>query len=119
MEAYGVLSQSESRANYDIIRMKNPAAFADVDEAECAKESRFDLRDKSGNTAVKAPAADSYAAERMAELAMQRKKFNANHLGMYMGGLPRPGKGSIRGKALGHVGEFHQPHVHNFIENYH
>jgi hypothetical protein len=119
MEAYGVLSQSESRANYDIIRMKNPAAFAEVDEAEWAKESRFDLRDKSGNTAVKAPAADSYAAERMAELAMQRKKFNANHLGMYMGGLPRPGKGSIRGKALGHVGEFHQPHVHNFIENYH
>ena len=119
MEAYGVLSVSESRANYDILRQKNPAAYAEVDEAEWAKETRFDLRDASGNVAIKTPAADSYAAERGAELAMQRKKFNANHLGMYRGGLPRPGKGPIRGNSLGNIGEFHQPKVHNMMENYH
>jgi len=36
-----------------------------------------------------------------------------------MGGLPRPGRGTLRGTALGHAGEFHQPSVHNFLNNYH
>ncbi len=44
---------------------------------------RPDLRDKQGNTSVAAPAAESYAAERLAELKEQRKRYNVNHLGMY------------------------------------
>ena len=36
MEAFGVLSINESRANYDLLRRKNPDNYADVSEAEFA-----------------------------------------------------------------------------------
>ena len=118
MEAYGVLSVNESRASYDLSLKKDPDAYRDVSEAEFMKANRPDQRDKSGSFAA-APSAGSYAEERMAELKMQREKYNANHLGLYKGGLPRKGRGAIRGNALGYVGEFHQPSVHNHLENYH
>lgn len=54
-----------------------------------------------------APKAGSYAEERMAELKMQREKYNVNHIGLYRGGLPKKGRGAIRGSALGAIGEFH------------
>jgi len=66
-----------------------------------------------------APTAGSYAEERLAELKMQREKYNVNHIGLYRGGLPKKGRGALRGNALGYVGEFHQPSVHNHLENYH
>lgn len=55
----------------------------------------------------------------MQELKEERAKYNVNHLGNYQGGLPVKGRGSIRGTALGPAGEFHQPSVHNFLNNYH
>lgn len=45
--------------------------------------------------------------------------YNANDLGYYRGGVPAPGRGAIRGKAIGIPGEFHAPAVHNFLNNYH
>ena len=54
-----------------------------------------------------APRAGSYAEERMAELKMQREKYNVNHIGLCKGGLPKKGRGAIRGSALGAIGEFH------------
>ena len=69
MEAYGVLSQSESRANYDILRRQRPDDYTDVGEAEWTKANRPDMRGPDGNTPIKSHAAESYAAERMAELA--------------------------------------------------
>mgnify|MGYP006193041973 CR=1 FL=1 len=36
MEAFGVLSINESRANYDLLRRKNPDNYNDVSEAEFA-----------------------------------------------------------------------------------
>lgn len=45
--------------------------------------------------------------------------YNANDLGYYKGGVPRKGRGAIRGNSLGNVNEFHQPSVHNFLHNYH
>lgn len=119
MEAYSVLSVRESRANYDIIKRKNPDAFKEVSEAEFIKEKRFDLRDAAGNTPIAKNDPSSYAAERIAELAVERAKYNVNHLGNYKGGLPQRGRGAIRGTALGAIGEFHQPSVHNFLNNYH
>lgn len=120
MEAYGVLSVSESRANYDLSRKKNPDAYADVSEAEWEKTSRPDLRDAKGNipAAAPSPSAESYAAERLAELKMQRKKYNVNDLGFYRGGLPKKNRGPMRGTALGNPGEYHQPTTHNFLDNY-
>jgi len=51
-EAYGVLSISESRANYDILRKKTPHLFDEISEEAWIKDNRPDLRDKMGNTPV-------------------------------------------------------------------
>lgn len=118
-EAFGILSVSESRANYDLLRRKNPNLYGDVSEADFNRANRPDLRDKSGGIPMKAPSADSYAAERAAELAQQRKIYNVGHLGYYNGGVPQKGRGNLRGTALASPGYFHQPSVHNYLENYH
>jgi hypothetical protein len=67
----------------------------------------------------KAPLVGSYAEERLAELKQERAKYNVNDLGFYRGGIPKRGRGPIRGASLGPAGEFHQPTVHNFLNNYH
>jgi len=66
-----------------------------------------------------APKKGSYAETRMTELADQRKQYNVNHLGLYRGGVPVKGRGSIRGGAIGRPGEFHSPKIHNELEFYH
>ena len=68
MEAFGVLSVRESRANFDLLKKKNPSKFEETSEEQFAKEHRVDLRNESGNTPVKQKTPGSYAAERMAEL---------------------------------------------------
>jgi len=119
MEAYSVLSVPQSRVSYDLQRRKNPDDFREVNEQEFNKENRPDLRNEAGNVgSINAPAG-SYAAERLAELKSQREKYNANDIGYYRGGVPVKGKGTIRGTSLGRPGEFHQPSVHNHLENYH
>lgn len=59
----------------------------------------------------------------MQELREERAKYNVNHLGYYQGGLPQFNKGpirrSIRGDSLGDPGNFHQPQLHNLLNNYH
>ena len=118
-EAFGVLSVRESRVNYDLQMRKNPDNYRVVNEETFFKEMRPDKRDSAGNTPVKAVDPTSYAAERVAELREQRKKYNVNDLGYYRGGLPQRDKGAVRGSALGNPGDFHQPRVHNHLENYH
>lgn len=118
MEAFSVLSVRESRANYDLQRRRNPLAFQEQSEVEFNKSHRNDLRDAAGNTPIPRPTPGSYAEERMAELAAQRKEFNVNHLGYYRGGVPQKGRGVIRGDALGPPGNFHLPQVHNFLRNH-
>lgn len=88
MEAYSVLSVRESRANYDIQMRKNPLQFQEISETEFNRLHRPDLRDESGNIPAAKPAIGSYAEERAAELAEERKKYNVNYLGYYKGGLP-------------------------------
>jgi hypothetical protein len=83
MEAFSVLSVRESRVNYDLLKKKNPDAFKEVSEAQFAKEYRNDLRDSAGNTPMTKNAPGSYAAERMAELKVERAKYNVNDLGNY------------------------------------
>lgn len=68
MEAFGVLSVRESRANYDLLKKKNPDHYKPVNEAEFFKEKRMDMRDAAGNTPVAKNDPNSYAAERLAEL---------------------------------------------------
>ena len=77
------------------------------------------MRDAAGNTPAQVNDPTSYAAERIAELKSQRAKYNVNDLGYYSGGLPRRDGGSLRGNALGSIGSFHQPTVHNHLDNYH
>jgi hypothetical protein len=105
-EAFGVLSVRESRVNYDLQRKKNPDNFREISEAEFAREHRPDLRNAQGNIPTKV-APGSYAEERLAELKKERDRYNVNHLGYYKGGLPQRDRGSIRGTALGPIGEFH------------
>ena len=119
MEAFSVLSVKESRVNYDLQVRKNPDNYRSVTEEEFFKDARPDKRDAAGNTPVRKNDPTSYAAERLAELKQQRLKYNVNDLGYYRGGLPQRGKGPVRGNALGRPGDFHQPMVHNHLENYH
>jgi len=119
MEAYAVLSVMQSRANYDILRKKDPEAFREVNQREFTKTYHADARDVSGNVPMAAPAPGSYAEDRQRELKEQREQYNANHIGFYRGGVPSKGRGPIRGSALGRPGEFHSPKTHNFLNFYH
>lgn len=119
MEAYAVLSVVQSRVNYDLLRKKDPDAFREVGQTEFTKTYDVSARDASGNTPRPAPAAGSYAEERLRELKEQREQYNANHLGFYRGGVPQKGRGPIRGSAMGRPGEFHDPKMHNFLNFYH
>jgi DnaJ-class molecular chaperone len=119
MEAYGVLSVPQSRVSYDISKSKNPDAYNDVSESDFNKTHRPDLRDGAGNTPVDAAAPGSYAETRLRELKEERKKYNANDLGYYRGGVPMKNRGPLRGSATGMVNEFHHPTHHNFLNNYH
>lgn len=119
MEAYAVLSVVQSRANYDLLRRKDPDAFREVNQREFSKSYDASARDKSGNVAMTAPAPGSYAEQRLAELKEQREQYNVNHLGFYRGGVPQKGRGPIRSSAIGRPGEFHSPQMHNFLNFYH
>ena len=119
MEAYAVLSVAQSRANYDLLRRKDPDQFKEMSQHEFDKTYNPSARDASGNVPMAAPAPGSYAEERLAELKKQREQYNVNDLGFYRGGVPQKGRGAIRGAALGVPGEFHQPKVHNFLNFYH
>jgi hypothetical protein len=70
-------------------------------------------RDDTGNQIKPGPLKGSYAEYRLEKLKELRKQFNVDDLGFYKGGVPRPGKGSVRGDGLGKVGEFHEPYQHN------
>ena len=50
IEAYGVLSVSESRASYDISMRKNPDDYREISQSEFDKAFNADLRDVAGNT---------------------------------------------------------------------
>ena len=120
VEAYQVLSVRESRVNYDLQRRKNPDLFKGMSEFEFNLEHRRDLRDKRGQIQpAEKPSKDSYAHDRMQQLKVERGKYNVNHIGYYQGGVPKKGAGPRRGNAIGNVGEFHSPQIHNFLEHNH
>ena len=66
--AYAVLSQPQSRANYDILRRKNPDAYREVSERDFKMTHSRGERDATGNIPQAAPAQGSYAELRMAQL---------------------------------------------------
>ena len=51
---------------------------------------------------------------RLAELKVEREKYNVNDIGFYNGGVPRRHRGAVRGDAAGTAGYFHSPNMHNF-----
>lgn len=65
------------------------------------------------------PERGSYAEERLEQLKKERAKYSVNHLGYYSGGVPRKDSGSLRGKAIGPIGNFHSPLVHNYLNYNH
>lgn len=117
-EAYGILSTRESRASYDLQRKRNPDDYKVVDEMEYARVNRPDLRGEDGHLPADAPKKGSYAETRMRELKEQRDMYNVNYLGYYKGGLPQKDRGPLRGEALAPPDWFHQPDVHNHLNNY-
>lgn len=52
MEAYAVLSVVQSRANYDLLRKKDPESFKMVDQHEFDKMYNTGARDETGNVPV-------------------------------------------------------------------
>lgn len=119
MEAYAVLSVLQSRANYDLLRQKDPYSFTDISQHEFEKKYDVGARDEAGNVPKEAPARGSYAEARLAELKEQRKQYNVNDLGYYRGGVPNRNKGAVRGTAMGTPGAFHNPKTHNFYNFHH
>lgn len=117
-EAYGVLATRESRASYDLLRKKNIDDYRVVAEAEWNRTNRPDMRETSGHVTADAPRPGSYAETRMRELKEQREQYNVNYLGYYRGGLPQKDRGILRGAALAPPDWFHQPNVHNYLNNY-
>lgn len=113
------MSVKESRANFDLSRKKNPAAYESVSNYQFNMNNRRDLRDATGTVKSNPPARGSYAEERIAELKKERAKYNVNDLGYYRGGIPRRNRSAIRGNSLGHPGEFHSPEVHNYFHFQH
>jgi hypothetical protein len=105
----------ESRAAFDLTRRRNPDIFRTRDEPDAdlteARDRRVSPRSK--------PARGSYAEQRLAHLKEERKKYNANDLGYYNGGVPRANRGAIRGEANMPPGFFHSPHIHNFMHYNH
>lgn len=81
--------------------------------------NRRDLRDARGVSPRQRPVRGSYAEQRMAQLKVEREKYNVNDLGYYKGGVPRPGRGALRGDATGRPGDWHSPAVHNYINYMH
>lgn len=118
-EAYAVLSVMQSRANYDLLRKKDPDSFREMTEREFNRNYNVSARNASGNVPDAAPAQGSYAEQRLAELKAQRAQYNVNNIGFYRGGVPQKGRGAIRGPAMGVPGEFHQPNFHNYLNFYH
>ena len=119
VEAYSVLSQREARASYDLSIKKNPDQYTARSDKQHDMEFRRDMRDKSGVTPKDAPKKGSYAEERLAQLKVEREKYNVNYLGYYRGGLPSRGRGAMRGTAMGNPGEVHSVQMHNFLEYNH
>jgi curved DNA-binding protein CbpA len=119
VEAYQVLSVRETRANYDLSRKKNPEQYFAMSEFQFDMEQRRDKRDKSGMIAKEKPVRGSYAEDRLNQLKKDRAQYNVNDLGYYKGGLPQKDRGPIRGKAIGNVGEFHSPQIHNYLNYNH
>ena len=87
-EAYAVLSVAQSRANYDIMRKKDPDAYKEISQTEFDRQFNKDIRDAAGNVPSTGPAPGSYAETRLKELKEQRKQYNVNDLGYYRGGIP-------------------------------
>lgn len=81
--------------------------------------NRREDRDARGMTPRAAPKRGSYADRRMAQLKKEREKYNVNDLGYYNGGVPRKGRGPIRGDALMGPGWFHSPSIHNYMHYNH
>uniref|UniRef100_A0A7S3CSE1 J domain-containing protein n=1 Tax=Strombidium rassoulzadegani TaxID=1082188 RepID=A0A7S3CSE1_9SPIT len=115
VEAYQVLSVSESRANFDLQLKRNPFAFA---AEQSAQESGVEEQERPLSPHSK-PKRGSYAETRLAELKEEREKYNANDLGYYNGGVPRRNRGAVRGSAMMPPNFFHSPHVHNFVHYQH
>ena len=104
-----MLSVTESRANYDLLKRKNPDNFTAMSEFEFNLEKRTELRDKSGQIPVEANKRGSYAEDRLAQLKADREKYSVNHLGYYRGGVPKKDAGPLRARTMGNPGEFHSP----------
>jgi len=82
-------------------------------------DKRRDKRDKTGMVPKGKPVRGSYAEDRLNQLKKDREQYNVNYLGYYSGGLPTKNRGPIRGKAIGNVGEFHSPQIHNYLNYNH
>ena len=119
VEAYQVLSVTESRANYDLSRKKNPDLYKAMSEFQFDMEKRRDKRDKSGMVPKDKPVRGSYAEDRLNQLKKDREQYNVNNLGYYSGGIPKKDYGPVRGKSIGNPGEFHSPQIHNYLNYNH
>lgn len=115
-EAYSVLSIPESRLQYDIQATQFPESIYRDGRNAIARDA---VRGKDGQTFKEKSRAGSYAEKKLQFLADERKKYNVDYLGRYRGGVPQKGKGNMRGSSLGAPGSFHEPGLHNDLQDQH
>ena len=72
VEAYQVLSVSESRASFDLQRKRNPHLYNPNVNEELNMMNQRDQRDKRGLSPRQKPKRGSYAEMRLAELKAER-----------------------------------------------
>lgn len=111
VEAYQVLSVSESRTAYDLHNQSAPDFIYRAQRMETMR--KYSNRGKDGNPIKAEHPSGSYAEKKRQFLADERKKFNVNAFGRYNGGVPQRDKGNMRGTSLGAPGSFHDPAIHN------
>jgi curved DNA-binding protein CbpA len=88
-EAYTVLSNTQSRAQYDNDHIRHPEILRDDNNHEISKEgvpvARLQNLDRSAS-----------AVEHREKIRQIRKAFNLDDLGNSRGGVPHEGMGKIR-----------------------
>ncbi len=111
-EAYAVLSNKTLRLDYDMRMRQFPDIIYNAEKMKNMKESEKE-RDVTGNTIKPAAMKGSYAEYRLEKLKEWRSQFNLDDLGNYKGGVPRKGRGPVKGNAMGVHGMHHNPWQHN------
>jgi curved DNA-binding protein CbpA len=111
-EAYAILSNKTMRLDYDMRMKTNPNIIYNAEKMKNMEENQQN-RDVQANQVKPGPMKGSYAEYRLEKLKELRKQHDVDNHGFYKGGVPKQGRGAVRGNAWAQPGAFHEPWGHN------